>query len=67
MAKITLVIEDLPEGDADIMQIQVQTDDKMDPKELTPAQEMAAMFLGLIEYTREQQENDSMSKVQEKD
>ena len=67
MAKITLVIEDLPEGDADIMQIQVVCDDIMDPKKLTRAQEMAAIVLGLIEYAREKQENDSMSEVQEKD
>lgn len=63
MAKITLVIEDLPEGDADIMQIQVQSDDQIDKDNLTNAQEMAAMIIGLIEHAREQ--HDSMSKVQD--
>lgn len=65
MAKITLVIEDLPEGDADIMQIQVQSDDEIDKENLTPAQEMAAMVIGLIEYARENAPNDSMPKVQD--
>jgi hypothetical protein len=67
MAKVTLVIEDLPEGDADILQIKVESDEKMDAQNLTPAQEMAAMVIGIIEYAREQNENDSMSEVQEKD
>jgi hypothetical protein len=67
MAKVTLVIEDLPEGGADILQIAVQTDDVVDREKITPAQEMAATVLGLIEYAREQYENDSMSEVQEKD
>lgn len=65
MARITLVIEDLPEGDADIMEISVHTDEDMDPKKLTPAQEMAAMVMGLIEYARGKTENDSVSEVQE--
>jgi hypothetical protein len=67
MAKITLVIEDLPDGDADIIQIAMQTDDEVKKDGVTPAQEMAAMVLGLIEYAREQNKNDSMSEVQKED
>ena len=67
MAKITLVIEDLPEGGADIMEIAVHTDDDIDPAKVTPAQEMAALVLGLIEYAREEAKNDSVSEVQGKD
>lgn len=67
MAKITLVIEDLPDGDADIIQIAMQTDDEVRKDGVTPAQEMAAMVLGLIEYAREQNKNDSMSEVQKED
>lgn len=67
MAKITLVIEDLPDGDADIIQIAMQTDDEVKKDGVTPAQEMAAIVLGLIEYAREQNKNDSMSEVQKED
>lgn len=67
MAKITLVIEDLPDGDADIIQIAMQTDDEVKKDGVTPAQEMAAMVLSLIEYAREQTKNDSMSEVQKED
>lgn len=66
MATVTLVIEDLPEGDADIMQISVHTNEEIDKEHITPAQEMAAMVLGLIEYARENTKNDSVSEVQEK-
>jgi len=67
MAKITLVIEDLPEGDADIIQIAMETDDEVQRDAVTPAQEMATMVLSLIEYAREQTKNDSMSEVQKED
>lgn len=67
MAKITLVIEDLPEGDADIIQIAMETDDEVKRDAVTPAQEMATMVLSLIEYAREQTKNDSMSEVQKED
>lgn len=66
MAKVTFVIEDLPEGDADIMQISVHSDSEVDKDKVTPAQEMAAMVLGLIEFARENTTNDSVSEVQEK-
>lgn len=66
MARITVVIEDLPEGGADIMEVSVHAEDDIDPKKMTPAEEMAALVMGLIEYARENAKNDSVSEVQEK-
>lgn len=65
MARITVVIEDLPEGGADIMEVSVHTEDDIDPMKMTPAEEMAALVMGLIEHAREKAKNDSVSKVQE--
>jgi hypothetical protein len=45
----------------------MQTDDEVKKDGVTPAQEMAAMVLSLIEYAREQTKNDSMSEVQKED
>lgn len=67
MARITFTIEDLPEGDADVIEISVSTGEYIDTDNMTYAQEMAAIVMAMIQRIREEAKNDSMSEVQDKD
>lgn len=67
MARITFTLEDLPEGDADIIELSVSSDSAIDKDNLTYAQEMAAILMGIVETIREEAKNDSMSEVQDED
>lgn len=67
MARITFVLEDLPEGEADIIELSVSSDVEVDANNLTYAQEMAAILMGIVTTLKEEEANDSMSKVQDSD
>lgn len=64
MAKFTLTIEDLPEGDKDLLTIQMEIVEKSEDEEPTPAEYITCLILEIVSQIQKGAAIDSLSEVQ---
>jgi hypothetical protein len=64
VAKFTLTIEDLPEGDKDLILIQMDTAEKSESEEPTPAEYITCLLLEIVDKIQKGAAIDSLSEVQ---
>lgn len=64
MAKFTLTIEDLPKGNADILEILMDVIEKNDGEEPTPAEYITCLLMEMVDQVRKGAVIDTLSEVQ---